>query len=83
MKSWPASPSARACARYPPIAATSSAETYSPAPNTAWTTRLRRRAVVGFAVFDAAIPMPIPGCMTKSGAATVARPTASAGSGVG
>ncbi len=38
--------------------ATSQAERNSPTPNTVWVIKLRRRAVVGFGVFEAAMPAP-------------------------
>ena len=60
-----------------------SAERYRPRPHTVWLARLRRQFLSGVGVRDAAKPDPMAGCMTKSGAATVPMPTASAGSWVG
>ncbi len=41
--------------------------------------KLCSRAEAGFCVLDAAMPAPIPGCITRKGAKTVAIPTSSAG----
>ena len=63
--------------------ASAKADAYSPTPKIACVARLRSRATFGFGVFDAAKPKPMPGCMTKNGAATVTTPNASAGPGDG
>ena len=49
-------------------------------PKTAWFVMLRRRAMFGFGVFDAATPAPMAGCITKNGATTVRRPMTNGGS---
>ena len=45
--------------------------------------RLRRRAAVGFGVFAAAMPAPMPGCMMKKGATIVETPSNTAPARVG
>ena len=52
-------------------------------PNTVWAMTLRRRDAFGFGVFEAAIPAPMPGCITKNGAISVKSARIKAGASVG
>jgi hypothetical protein len=59
------------------------AATYRPRPNTVCVTRLLNRAAAGFGVRLAAIPAPMPGCISRNGATMLPMPTISAGPIVG
>ena len=59
------------------------ADAYKPTPYTVCVTTLRNRAMFGRGVFDAAIPAPIAGCITKNGAMSVTELTIRAGNNVG
>src|SRR5512135_3465131 len=65
---------------YRTSAATARAARYRPSPYTAWVTRLFTLLNTGVGVREEAIPAPMAGCRTRSGATEVARPMKSAGS---
>src|SRR5581483_5717727 len=60
-----------------------SAAAYRPMPKIACVTTLCSRAAAGRGARLAAMPAPMPGCISRNGAATVPKPTRSAGPSVG